>query len=77
MVRHGSVRTRLFITIWLDQLVQNLMHIVPKNLGHVLERQLSYDLGKKVVRVCSPRPQIGVPFSVPRIPPVNSRSSMP
>ena len=48
--RHGSVRTRLFITIWLDQLVQNVMHIVPKNLGHVLERQLSYDLGKKVVR---------------------------
>ena len=53
MVRHGSVRTRAFIAIWLDQLVQNLMHIIPKNLGHVSERQLSYDLGKKVVRVCS------------------------
>jgi hypothetical protein len=47
------VRARLFITIWLDQLVQNVMHVVPKNLGHVSERQLSYDLGKKVVRVCS------------------------
>jgi hypothetical protein len=29
------------------------MHVIPKKVGHVSERQLSYDLGKKVVWVCS------------------------
>jgi hypothetical protein len=47
------MRARLFIRIWFDQLVQNVMHVIQKNLGHVSERQLSYDVGKKVVRVCS------------------------
>jgi hypothetical protein len=46
------VRTRFFIAIWIDQLVQNVMHVIRKNVGHISERQLSYDLGKKVVRVC-------------------------
>jgi hypothetical protein len=36
------VRTRFFIAIWIDQLVQNVMHVIPKNVGHVSERQLSY-----------------------------------